>query len=128
MIHRLSNVELGISGNGNFSWNGDLGVTIAEKTLTGEIPELYDELVFSAQGGVGWKKDWFSINLLGDYVYDRQKENNVVKTDKNIVTSDLQLGVSLAIFLANEPNRPKDNKFPPHFSFRFFKICKIIFT
>ncbi|MCK5199074.1 MAG: hypothetical protein KAR21_12020, partial [Spirochaetales bacterium] len=92
IIHRLSNVGLGISGNGSFSWNGDLGLSTAEKTLTGEIPELYDKLVFSLHGGAGWKKEWFSINLLGDYVFDQYE---YLDTSRNIITSDLKIGLAL---------------------------------
>lgn len=92
IIHRLSNVELGISGNGSFSWNGGLGLTIAEKILTGKSPELYDELVFSLDGDIGWKNKWFSITLLGDYVYDQYE---YIDTGKNIISSDLKLGFSL---------------------------------
>jgi len=93
IIHRLSNIELGVSGSGRLSWNGSLGLKVAEKTLTGDTPALYDELVFLGRGGVGWRKDWFSVNLLGDYVYDKY---DYIDTGRNIVTSDLQLGVSLA--------------------------------
>ena len=93
VIHRLSNMELGISGNGKFSWNGDLSLNIAEKTLTGETPVLYNELGFSAAGGIGWKKDWFSVSLKGDYEYD---QNEYINTCNNIFSSDLQLGFSFA--------------------------------
>ena len=92
IINRLSNVELGISGNGSFSWNGDLGLTIAEKTITGENPELYDEFVLSVNGGLGWKKNWFSISLTGDYIYDLYR---YIDTSKNIIRSDLELGFAL---------------------------------
>ena len=98
IIHRLSTVEFGISSNGSFSWNGDLGLTIAEKTITGVLPKLYDELVFSASGGVGWEKKWFSIGFEGDYVYNRQKEYNTTMIDKNIIGSKLQLGFALDTF------------------------------
>lgn len=92
VINRLSSVELGLSGNDRFSWNGDLGLTIAEKILTGETPEIYDELVFSINGGLDWKKDWFSISLTGDYAYDLY---NYLDISKNIIRSDLILGFSL---------------------------------
>ena len=92
IINRLSSVELGVAGNGSFSWNGDFGLTIAEKTLTGVVPKLYDELVLSVNGELGWRKDWFSISLMGDYVYDLYR---YIDTDKNIIRSDLELGVFL---------------------------------
>lgn len=98
IIHRLSSVELGISGESGFSWNGGLGLTIAEKTLTGVVPKLYDELALSANGGLGWKKDWFSVFLMGDYVYNRLKEYNATMIDKNIIGSDLQLGFAFDTF------------------------------
>ncbi len=91
VIHRLSSVELGVSGGSRFSWDGNVDFNLAEKTLSGEIPESKEELLLTLQSGISWEKNWFGISLNGEYVYDRLSENDV----KNMFTTDLKFGFAL---------------------------------
>ena len=91
VIHRLSNINLGVSGGNSFFWDGKIDLNLAGKTLSGEIPDSKEELLLSFHSGFSWQKDWFSLYLKGDYVFDRLSGN----TDRNIFNSDLKLGFSL---------------------------------
>jgi len=91
VIHRLSNINLGLSGSDIFSWEGNLGLKMAGKTLSGEIPALNEELLFSLNSGIGWQKKWFGISLNGDYVHSRLSGYN----NKNILNTDLELSFAL---------------------------------
>lgn len=91
VIHRLSNVELGVSGGSKFSWDGNADLKLAEKTLSGETPDSNEELILTIQSGIAWEKNWLSISLNGEYVYGRLRGNAA----KNMFNTDLKLGFAL---------------------------------
>lgn len=91
VIHRLSSVSLGISGGHRFFWDGGIDLNLAGKTLSGDTPDSQEELLVSFYSGLFWQKDWFSVSLNGEYVFDRLSG----ASDRNIFNSDLELGFSL---------------------------------
>lgn len=88
VIHRISSLELGLSGGTVFSWDGKVDLNLSGKTLSGEIPELKEELILSLYSGIAWQKKWFRISLNGNYIYDRLSGSNV----QNIVNTNLKFG------------------------------------
>ncbi|RKX88180.1 MAG: hypothetical protein DRP58_01110 [Spirochaetes bacterium] len=90
VIHRLSSFELGFSGSDVFSWNGKLGLNMAGKTLTGEIPLKSEELILSLDSKLSWQKKWFNISINGNYVFDR-----LIRVNNNIFRSNLEMGLTL---------------------------------
>ena len=91
VVHRLSSINLGVSGNNNLSWNGEVALNSAGKTLSGEIPESNEELLLSVHSGLSWQKQWFSVSIKGDYIYDTLSGS----ADRNLLNSDLEFGFSL---------------------------------
>ncbi|MCK5152796.1 MAG: hypothetical protein KAQ93_00430, partial [Spirochaetales bacterium] len=83
-----SSLELGLSGGTVFSWDGKVDLNLSGKTLSGEIPELKEELILSLYSGIAWQKKWFGISLNGNYIYDRLSGSNV----QNIVNTNLEFG------------------------------------
>ncbi len=90
VIHRLSNINLGVSGGNNIFWNSNIDLSLAGKTLSGENPDSKEELLLSLYSEIFHQKNWFSISLKGNYVVDRLTGS----TDRNLFNSDLELGFS----------------------------------
>lgn len=91
VVHRLSNVELGISGGEKISFDGSVSVNLAGKTLTGEIPVSDNESMLSLNGSASFNKGIFNSTLGAGYKYDKLSG----LSEKNIVNSDLKLGITL---------------------------------
>ncbi len=91
VIHRLSSVNLGVSGVDKVSWNGSAVVNLAGKTLTGETPVSSNELLAAFYGSSLFNRGLFSSTLSAGYKYDKLSES----PEKNILNSDLKLGITL---------------------------------
>ncbi len=91
VIDRLKNINLGFIVKDYFEWTGNANVKIAGKTISGEIPESFNETVFDFDGGMGWSKDWMALTLKAGYVYKQESSLN-----RNIFTSDLLIDFLLS--------------------------------
>ena len=91
VIHRLSSVNLGVSGGDKISWKGSAAVNSAGKTLTGETPIASNESLAALYSSFSFKRGLFSSTLSTGYKYNKQSEF----PEKNILNSDLKFGITL---------------------------------
>ena len=91
VIHRLSSIDLGISGGEKISWDGSASVDLASKTLTGETPVSSNELLISLDSSFSFKKGLFNSTISTGYKYDQLSGS----AERNILDSDLKLGITL---------------------------------